>query len=910
MKKTITSAVLALSSILLGMKAQAQTVYPGCINEAVTNGALIASTTASSNSVQNWNQSLSATNYWKSGGNPNGYRDGIIAINADVTSGTSARLYQYVSNVAVEDDSLTIILIGSISTGTNRLAKLGVFWSPGSSGFNKTNHSVAEVRQDNVTYYTTQSFNNAHVDMTFSTSNLSYFLKVRIPYSGSGPVNGTLSLLPESISGSGMATVFLNSVYMPGHSCTPPPSVQQPFDCNAGYAYLIQDSDGGNAFTVEGRAGLYRINVATGASTLVHPYLIDFNATNFVQMNAMGYNPVDNFLWARRFGTDQIVRIGADGTTRFYTIPSLYGNHGAADISASGIYYLYDQYRKVLDRIDLNTMTLLPSIPLSSSARNSIIDIAINPLDNMMYAAPINGGTTYVQRINPVTGVTVDLYNTVISGNGFGALYFDNEGNLYGSMNNTGEIWKFPTTTPYAASFLSNGPSTSSNDGARCPIKVVATINISGKVWNDVNGDAITNGTEIGINPETLYANLVNDTGAVVSSILVATNGTYLFSNVEATGVYSVILTNSVQPLNSTLSASETLPETWSHTGTNVGGVGNTNNQTGMITGITTGGNDVTNLNFGIQRPPNSNSVLYILPAEPIGGSSLPLNGGSNAPLMSGSDPEDGNYTGNTGTVRSPQGVVITSLPSNGELWYDGVEVTTADVANSTLYTDPSKFSIKFVGNGYTNTIFQYAYVDAAGAQDPSPADYELRWTTPVPISLQHFDAYKRLNDVELVWITAKELNNKEFEIQRSAEGKNWQHIGTVKSLTKDGNSNSILKYQFIDKSVLKGQNFYRLKQIDFDGKYEYSNVQSVFHEDNNSLSIYPNPTNDILVISGLTGHKSIVIFNTLGEKIMQLESSDYNTTIKLSELPDGIYHIHVITDTGFKKVERIVKMK
>jgi hypothetical protein len=96
---------------------------------------------------------------------------------------------------------------------------------------------------------------------------------------------------------------------------------------------------------------------------------------------------------------------------------------------------------------------------------------------------------------------------------------------------------------------------------------------------------------------------------------------------------------------------------------------------------------------------------------------------------------------------------------------------------------------------------------------------------TPLPISLLDFNAYPVLEQVEIVWTTATEINNDYFTIERSKDGISFEELMKVQGA---GNSNQILNYKELDSNPFEGTSFYRLKQTDFDGIYTYSDIRVV----------------------------------------------------------------------------------
>jgi hypothetical protein len=117
-----------------------------------------------------------------------------------------------------------------------------------------------------------------------------------------------------------------------------------------------------------------------------------------------------------------------------------------------------------------------------------------------------------------------------------------------------------------------------------------------------------------------------------------------------------------------------------------------------------------------------------------------------------------------------------------------------------------------------------------------------ITYGEPLPIDLVYFDALVIENTVKLTWITSSEINNNYFTIERSIDAKNWEEILLVNGA---GNSNQIIEYTETDFNPIEGISYYRLKQTDFDGRFEYFNIVPVKYsnsDDEDELSIFPNP--------------------------------------------------------------------
>ncbi len=112
-----------------------------------------------------------------------------------------------------------------------------------------------------------------------------------------------------------------------------------------------------------------------------------------------------------------------------------------------------------------------------------------------------------------------------------------------------------------------------------------------------------------------------------------------------------------------------------------------------------------------------------------------------------------------------------------------------------------------------------------------------------LPIELIHFDATLERDNVKLVWASASETNNDFYTIERSPNGLSFEPVGTVDGA---GNSNSRIDYDYLDEKPLEGTSYYRLKQTDFNGEYEYFDVIAVDYRKNGKgeceLEVNPNP--------------------------------------------------------------------
>jgi len=168
-----------------------------------------------------------------------------------------------------------------------------------------------------------------------------------------------------------------------------------------------------------------------------------------------------------------------------------------------------------------------------------------------------------------------------------------------------------------------------------------------------------------------------------------------------------------------------------------------------------------------------------------------------------------------------------------------------------------------------------------------------------LPVELMSFSAILKKNLVHLNWMTATEVNNYGFDIERKKENEDWKVLGFVEG---HGNTNSPKEYSFLDNDIdAAGIYYYRLKQIDNDGSYEFSQMIEVDFNSPVSFELkqnYPNPFNPSTTITFTLPANEIVslsVYNMLGEEIQILqngflEAGIYSYNFNAEELPSGVY--------------------
>ena len=186
-----------------------------------------------------------------------------------------------------------------------------------------------------------------------------------------------------------------------------------------------------------------------------------------------------------------------------------------------------------------------------------------------------------------------------------------------------------------------------------------------------------------------------------------------------------------------------------------------------------------------------------------------------------------------------------------------------------------------------------------------------------LPVELSSFSAMQAKGSVILNWETATEKNNSGFNVERKSENQNWQTLGFISGY---GTSTEKHSYSFTDQSAGSGKYSYRLKQMDFNGTFEYSKVVEVLltPSEFKMYNNYPNPFNPSTIIAyelPTDAFVTLKVYNTTGEQVAELVNEyqvsgkynkSFNTSSVSSSLPSGIYFAELRAN---EKVQRIKMM-
>jgi len=225
-----------------------------------------------------------------------------------------------------------------------------------------------------------------------------------------------------------------------------------------------------------------------------------------------------------------------------------------------------------------------------------------------------------------------------------------------------------------------------------------------------------------------------------------------------------------------------------------------------------------------------------------------------------------------------------------------------------TVLTDGSLAGIACTGFNGTLNAFLGTEITREGLQSIGPftitgsaASFPVEWLS--------FDAWPDGEVARLEWVTAMEENNAYFDVERSSNGIDFTPIGQVESL---GNSDEPVSYTFEDQHPVQGKNYYRLRQVDLDGQFSYSDLRVVQFR-GFGISLWPNPFTDRITIDHDPVPGSplrLMLYNGLGQPVIdKLLLPLGRQEMELSHLPEGAYTYLFISEGRRIQTGKLVRM-
>ena len=174
-----------------------------------------------------------------------------------------------------------------------------------------------------------------------------------------------------------------------------------------------------------------------------------------------------------------------------------------------------------------------------------------------------------------------------------------------------------------------------------------------------------------------------------------------------------------------------------------------------------------------------------------------------------------------------------------------------------------------------------------------------------LPVEWLSFETERLGQSIHITWSTAIESNNQGFYVERSSDAETWESIGFVEGT---GNSDNIQLYSFVDDFPNIGYNYYRLKQVDFDGATDYSEIREVVLDPGtfvDALTVFPNPVKDFLTITPVIG--KLNVRDLSGRSMYTSTLNGTRTQVSMQDFPSGIYLVEIQPYNQSRKVFRVV---
>jgi len=267
-----------------------------------------------------------------------------------------------------------------------------------------------------------------------------------------------------------------------------------------------------------------------------------------------------------------------------------------------------------------------------------------------------------------------------------------------------------------------------------------------------------------------------------------------------------------------------------------------------------------------------------------------------------------------------PNGSDVICLGENSEMYL-------TDITNNYSYTvsaPEGQACVSYTGNALFNNPFT-TYEDVNICKQPgATTSANGGWgnatvhenctscSVVLPIGLNYFSAFKENDYVKLEWETQTEINNDYFVLQKSMDAVNFINFAIVDGA---GNSSTPIKYTYYDKSPYSGFTYYRLKQVDFDGNFSYSNIEDVYFSPIEILNIYPNPADNNITIEVASPDNflvSVYVTNSIGQNILSenlfLEAGKQYIKLNVKHFSSGVYIFRIIAPNGELTEKEFIK--
>ncbi len=652
-----------------------------------------------------------------------------------------------------------------------------------------------------------------------------------------------------------------------------------PFACD-GTLFLMQKSPT-VYYTLGNDGGLVEFGDATGCP----------NSDAGLTLNGQGFRSSDGLIYGLKTISNtqiEIYQSGSEGRTKFYATILAPTNYtfiyyiGAID--ENSIYYIPGKgpgNQKVVFTLDLNAVdlaiengTTIPRPTPNSLSSNlpAIHDWAINPLDGKLYSLEQNTGAVITMDLT-TTPITLTTYQDQGSGMGaFGAIYFGSDGTLYASQNTDGNYsniyrvnYDCPGEDCGERVLLGSSEKVSQNDGASCTASL-PTLKSSVSSAFALPGDTLTytftfsNPTISELDLKTIHLHLDGEMSAAkfVDNSLTNTSAMKNFNNYG--GGKNLNINEIAVPEKSGSAAGKATFEVQVVLPGETELYGKT-----LPTQASFKYGNQTYYSSDLNSPPGSPTPVQvvqpfsitksIIQGSPAAGNRIQYEASIVNPATGG-DYNGAYRIGFTDTLVEGGRILSSPAPeivsSNPNFIYGQVKITDSTISVAGMRFDAEdEINVRYYVDVDEDLPVGAPIMSRAQALVPQTniVTAAVENTISLPVEYLFLEVAPKGEGAELFWATATELNNQGFEVQHSTDGKLFEDIGWVAGV---GTSQQMQEYQFETPPLNKGNQLFRLKQVDLNGQFSYSKLLEIRIEgelEQNELRFGPNPFTDEAVL-------------------------------------------------------------
>ena len=415
-------------------------------------------------------------------------------------------------------------------------------------------------------------------------------------------------------------------------------------------------------------------------------------------------------------------------------------------------------------------------------------------------------------------------------------------------------------------------------------------------VWVDTDGDGIQDGSEMGMDGVTV--SLHKSDGTFVSSELTAGGGFYQFTNVTP-GDYYVTYSNYT---------ADYVP-TWKEVGLSKSMDSNadrSNDQTDVFS--LNSGDNIQTIDGGYHPPLSITGYVW----EDVDSDGLQNETGKEIESVPVSlYDENDNLVGMTNTIADGT-YEFTGLA--GGMYYVVFGNAPGSLSRTAQYQGGNQYTMDSDANPTSGQTQMFSVSIGVSGDRSIDAGY----LSALPVSLIYFKGSNDKCENILKWATASEQDNWYFDIERSDDGERFQSIGKVDG---NGTSSEMHEYSFVDQTV-KGNVYYRLRQVDFNGNMEFAPnliyLTTDCYDNANDIRVYPNPANQSFALDYESGQNydgaQIQIINNLGKVIqnttIDIQRGENSSLVNINHLAAGVYMIRLRLSNDEILNAKLVKAK